>query len=292
MAGTTVREDAMWVVGGWRLVNGTEHQIFNDVWRSRDGMEWRLVLAEAPWQARCYHSVVSFQGYIWIFGGYIVKPPTNVLGDVWRSRDGIEWEQVTADAPWEDREHMGCVVFKDKVYLLGGVTYGPPFHCFRDVWRMDAQGRWERVTEMAPWGPRRGFGCFVHQGRIWVVAGADSDGSLYNDAWASPDGLHWELVRDHCPWRPRVTACAVASGGLTWMVGGGVKPKEVAGSQDAWFSTNGQDWHPDTFPGPKRAGCIALAQTGEARGLYVFGGLDTQAGEVVFYQDAWCRRHY
>lgn len=51
MAGMAVHQGAMWVVGGWQMLPGVQHELFNDVWRLEDGGTWQQVLRQAPWQA-------------------------------------------------------------------------------------------------------------------------------------------------------------------------------------------------------------------------------------------------
>ena len=51
------------------------------------GVTWRLVIANAPWAARYFHtSVVDASGAIYVLGGY--GGGTAYLSDVWKSTDG------------------------------------------------------------------------------------------------------------------------------------------------------------------------------------------------------------
>lgn len=40
-----------------------------DVWKSCDGREWTLVLAQTPWSPRAGQMTVSFDGFMWMMGG-------------------------------------------------------------------------------------------------------------------------------------------------------------------------------------------------------------------------------
>jgi hypothetical protein len=51
------------------------------------GVTWRLVIANAPWAARYFHtSVIDAAGAIYVLGGY--GGGTAYLSDVWKSTDG------------------------------------------------------------------------------------------------------------------------------------------------------------------------------------------------------------
>lgn len=78
---------------------------FNDVWRSRDGMNWELVTGEADWPARPGHEVAVVRDHFVLFGGFgLSDDPADPFGsnnpmDIWVSRDGSDWTQVS-DSPW------------------------------------------------------------------------------------------------------------------------------------------------------------------------------------------------
>ena len=57
-------------------------------------MNWTEVTAAAPWSARLWFSAVVYQGRMWVLGGWSRVPETN-WGDVWFSRDGKEWSELT-----------------------------------------------------------------------------------------------------------------------------------------------------------------------------------------------------
>lgn len=42
------------------------------------------------------------------------------FNDVWRSRDGVNWTQMTSDAAWAGRAGLSSVVFNGEIYVLGG----------------------------------------------------------------------------------------------------------------------------------------------------------------------------
>lgn len=276
---------ALYILGGWD--GGST--LYNDVLRSRDGITWEVVTSSAPWQPRTFLRAMSFRGYIYLIGGFLYAPPDNVLGDVWRSKDGAAWERVTADAPWEDREHYGAEVLGDRLYLYGGVTYEDPepgawLRAFSDVWSTADGVNWRRETASAPWGPRRGFGSAVLDGQLWVFGGVDSYNVPYNDVWSSPDGAHWTLVAAHAPWAERFAFHAAVFNGRYTILGG--ETANVQALNDVWSTADGIHWQrlADHAPWEGRVGENPLV-LGDS--LYLIGGYAGNGMDRIVYHDVW-----
>ena len=71
----------------------------------------------APSAARRWHRVVSHDGGMWIIAG---KHDGCNLNDVWFSRDGKNWQQMKSGCPWPVRHAPACLVFKNRLWVLGG----------------------------------------------------------------------------------------------------------------------------------------------------------------------------
>ena len=86
--------------------------IWADVWRSQDrGVSWELI-ADQQWPARAYFQAVSKGGHMYVLGGQdfgLFGSPSTFFNDVWRSKDGVDWEQMTADAGWAGRAGLSAV---------------------------------------------------------------------------------------------------------------------------------------------------------------------------------------
>jgi len=97
-----------------------DSDIWGDVWKSADnGNSWQNVLQtddETHWPARAYFQAVTNNGYMYVLGGQNFKlepnfcppeaeacPPfistSKFFNDVWRSNDGVKWEEMVASAP-------------------------------------------------------------------------------------------------------------------------------------------------------------------------------------------------
>ncbi|MBF0289292.1 MAG: hypothetical protein HQM14_15850, partial [SAR324 cluster bacterium] len=66
-----------------------------------------------------------------------------------------EWTQVTAPAPWHERSSQASVVFKDKLWILGGYYDEPGRPSFpNDVWSTQDGVNWTQETPSADWPGR------------------------------------------------------------------------------------------------------------------------------------------
>jgi len=179
---------------------------FNDVWRSTDGVNWEEMTAAAPWEGRAGLSAAVLGEHIYVFGGSTnddsaivgaAGPERQYFNDVWRSTDGVDWEQVTDAAPWEPRAGAAVVVKDERIFLLGGedgFTCEPLPDCeapyFNDVWTTADGTTWEQVTAEAGWSPRPGHVCELLGEQI-VCFGGFGLTTNPTDVWASPDGAEW-----------------------------------------------------------------------------------------------------
>lgn len=181
-------------------------EFFNDVWSSTDGVAWEELTDAAPWSGRAGLSAAVLGDHIYVFGGS-QNDDSSIIGaggparlyynDVWRSSDGVEWEQMTDAAPWEPRAGAAAVVSGDRLFLLGGedgFTCTPIPDCeapyFNDVWSTSDGANWDLVTDAAGWSPRPGHVCKLLGDQIVCFGGF---GLVTNptDMWASTNGAEW-----------------------------------------------------------------------------------------------------
>jgi len=166
--------DKMWVFGG-----GTGKQI----WSSSDGKNWKLELENAPWSARSLlGGVVVHQGKLWVLGGSLGRyQPFKAYRDVWCSEDGVNWTPVTDCAPWPARRWGSCAAYKGRIWVFGGFRSQPTWQNFNDVWYSADGKHWKQLTSENVWSERHEISHYVHDGRLWVVAG--NAWPLANDVW-------------------------------------------------------------------------------------------------------------
>eukprot|EP01052_Picozoa_sp_SAG31_P007181 SAG31_NODE_339_length_17487_cov_20.764435_7_plen_225_part_00 len=102
-AGVLVLDGAAYLLGGWNPhdpVHFPSGDTCSEVWRSEDGVSWRL-LGIAPWEGRHYSGWCVHAGRLWVVGGDAAHG--HYQRDVWSSADGVDWQCETAEAPWPGR---------------------------------------------------------------------------------------------------------------------------------------------------------------------------------------------
>ena len=125
---SAVFNNKLWVIGGMAFGD----KIFKDVWSSEDGTNWSLVSDEPAFGLRQGLSVVNYKDRLWVIGKLNIPLYGGGVNDVWYSVDGIAWKKTTEDPLWTGREDAGVVVFKDKIWIVGGMDKN--WKWTNDVW--------------------------------------------------------------------------------------------------------------------------------------------------------------
>ena len=170
------------------LLGGTENYYFgdstslkNDVWYSSDGKEWKLATANAGWSPRAYHQAAVLNGKMYVFGGGNYVPEYHAKSDVWSSEDGIHWTKVSDAAPWHERIWFSSVVYRGRMWVLGGWS-NSPYKNWSDVWYSKDGKEWHEYTSEVVWKERHELSAFVFHDKIWVAGGMIPP--LVNDVWS------------------------------------------------------------------------------------------------------------
>ena len=231
-AGYVVHRDKMWILGG----DPIQGHYQNDVWNSEDGRTWTQVNKDrpVPWAPRVLHYTVVFRESIWVMGGQTLPQHApaeeRFYNDIWNSRDGIHWALVEPQGPhWTPRGMIGgSVIFKDRVWILGGGTYDTPETpqrlFYNDVWSSADGIRWECSMEHAPWAPRQYHDVAVFDDKLWILEGWNQENR--NDVWYSADGVEWKELTG-TPWNPRHAASVFVYRDALWMVAGNNMERDI-----------------------------------------------------------------
>ena len=250
--------------------------IHGDVWASDDlGMNWVELIEDAEsaglWRNRAYFEAVTQGSHMYILGGQnfiaIPTPPfvctvwppeqgpcpefitaSDFFNDVWRSPDGVNWEEMTSEAPWEARAGLSAASFKGKLWVLAGSQNddtsigGLDRVFFNDVWYSNDGSEWHAATLDAPWEARAGGVALVKGGWLYLLGGEKGfidPADYFNDVWRTRDGEHWQLVTDNAGWSPRPGhKCSVLLDHFVCMGGFGIP----ANPTDIWVSKDGANW--------------------------------------------------
>jgi hypothetical protein len=268
----------MWLLGGWNPRDKTHFPRIcnNEVWNSADGASWTLVKSNtfldlnfdpaADWEGRHTAGYVVYKGKMWIIGGDVNQG--HYQNDVWNSTDGKTWTWVNKGrpVPWGPRALHYTLVFRDKIWVIGGQTmpaFSPADEVFyRDVWNTTDGIRWDRVEPVGTHWPARGMigGSVVFQDQIWILGGGTYDTpktptrNFYNDVCSSPDGVHWKRHLESAPWAPRQYHEVAVFDEQMWVMEGYYKSNR----NDVWYSADGVHWQevPDTPWKPRHAASV------------------------------------
>ena len=173
-----------------------------------------------------------------------------------------EWIRVTPNALFPHRDGAGALVFRDRMWLIGG--WNPydkaayPRTCSNDVWSSADGATWtlekpntfldDRFDPAADWEGRHSAGYVVHRGRMWIVGGDPIQRHYQADVWSSADGRTWTQANPGrpVPWVPRVLHYTCIFHDKIWVMGGQTLPPLAPGEEkfyhDIWNSADGVNW--------------------------------------------------
>ena len=204
---------------------------------------WSQVAAAAQWSPRDGEQINSFNGKLWMMGGYTGGGSYIGNNDVWSSSNGgVTWTQVTAHAPWSARAQFQSVVFNNKLWVMGGTPGAGWTSYLNDVWSSSDGVSWTEATAHAPWSVRSDFQAVVFNNKIWVIGGSALGSNGYegsNDVWSSSDGVNWTEATANAPWSPRGGFQSVAFNNKLWVMGG---DENNIAYNDVWSSPDGVTW--------------------------------------------------
>jgi hypothetical protein len=202
-----------------------------------------------------------------------------------------DWIHVTPQAAWKARDSQGELVFKGKLWILGGWfnSYeAPP----RDVWSSEDGKTWTNQTTSAPWIHSDLPMTITFKNRMWLMGGwynGRLEGhSASNQVWSSRDGKNWNLETERAAWTPRIASALIEFKDKLWLLGGTENyyfGDSLSLKNDVWYSSDGKTWTLATADAgwPPRAYHQA-AVLGDK--MYVFGG-GNYVPQYQAYNDVW-----
>ena len=272
MFGATLFTNNVWLTGGSSNFDGV-----NDEWKSENGVDWTLVTDDAPWGYRFAHQTVVFKDELWLYGGKTGEWVQLPQKDIWKSQNGVDWIWLNNNAPWLRRDNHGCIVYSNKVWILGGGCATNDLDAStiitNDVWSSTDGLNWKSETSAAQWAPRTEFSALTFNGKMWVIGGFihfyEKPDVRFSDVWSSSDGTNWTLVTDNAPWGKRSSGEVVVYENKMFLLGGYTDSESW--KNDVWTSQDGSNWTLETAAAPwhPRAGhrCLVKDDT-----IWLMGG--------------------
>ncbi len=233
----------LWVIGGVddsAGPSGNDVYWYNDIWSSEDGVTWDLEHSNAAFSPRANHQIVEYGGELYLMGGEEGEGTRGALrlkADVWKSSDGVLWQEMSPGAPFGGRKTGRSVVFDNKIWIVGGGAFSGS----SSIWSTTNGTDWTEESPFAPFGPREGHALFVVNDLMMVLGGMGPGGSenLLNDVWSSPDGINWTEEAAHVSFAPRVEMHVESLKGTLWLTGGHSFPTTY---NSAYSSSDGITW--------------------------------------------------
>jgi len=242
------------------------------------------------WAGRHFLAAVSYDGYIWIFGG---RGESEDYNDVWKSPDGVNWTLVTSSAPWSKRAGLAACVHDGKMYISGGDTgRGTSYHGNPEVWYSTDGKNWTHVGDTGKY-------LFLHSlvsydGCLWQLGGRNCWPTCADtsDVRKSTDGgANWTKVGDlpnnEYGHNTRSEFGCVSFGGYIYILGGRDVRAGASGwdysLDDIWRTSDGVNWTKvlDHAPWGRRYSFGCVVHNNE---VYVIGGnTESSTGQV----DVW-----
>jgi len=181
------------------------------------------------------------------------------------------WEEVSEVSAWAGRWDHALVVFKDKLWVIGGYNPGSREgdSYLEDVWYSADGSGWELATGSAPWLGRRGHAAVVFNDgsgeSIYILGGFSVDESTgrrqyNNDVWKTTDGINWACIKENSvttlqssiDWMPRFNhRCEVMKAGnrdYIYLIAGSFMEHNspaytgLTYLNDVWRSADGVNW--------------------------------------------------
>lgn len=170
-AATVEFKGRVWILGGTEnYYFGDDSNLKNDVWSSADGKTWKQHTANAGWSPRAYHQAAVLNGKIYVFGGGNYVPKYQAVNDVWCSEDGDTWTRLTEHAQWSPRLWFSSVVYRDRMWVLGGWSNNPSKN-WGDVWHSADGIEWTPLKSEVCWKERHEHSAYVFKESIFVAGG-------------------------------------------------------------------------------------------------------------------------
>eukprot|EP00960_Hanusia_phi_P065678 766180-Hanusia_phi.AAC.1 len=280
---------SMLIVGGRTATLGGRNEYLKDIWVSFDGIEWKEIVPNQSFPARCWFGLTRFSNKLIISGGISYEPNPR-LNDVWQSTDGgINWYEVLPAADWDGRYGFAMLLYMKPTRrlsptLISETARTPTLYVFAGsscqtgcVLYDNALAGCETLSGAAPQ-----YCCTLNA--------TCAERPNQNDVWASSDfGLTWTEVANSSQWSKRVfpQLAETVDGSLMLISGYDSWDRYYS---DMWVSSdNGVGWENLTINGSQTFLRRAQGQLVQFKTCMILVGGNSRQNAADFenYDDAW-----
>ena len=194
---SVVFDDRIWVLGGLGFNGRAFYSLADDIWYSRNGVNWtRVIPSGVKWGRRYSHVSVVTNNEIWVSGGlreeiggiygYIVE----AYSDAWRTTSkGSDWTENISVEPNNNagfllgKNYAAAVSIDSQIFITGG-RVGIDNYFETNVTAHYNGTRWRRPPEISIYPFRDSHSSVVFRDKIFVIGGAEGN-HIYNDVWSA-----------------------------------------------------------------------------------------------------------
>lgn len=241
--------------------------------------------ATAAFDVRRGHGSVFFKDKFWVIGGS--SNIEDAKSDVWSSTDGVTWVEETANALFSGRSQFGIAVFKNRIFILGGLGVGA---LLDGVWSSADGVNWEQETASTGFSPRAQTKLLNYRDKLYAIGGLDNPfdattGST-KEVWSSNNGANWVLETSDAPYSDRFGFEALVFDDKIFVFGGALVPT-FEGQSDVWYSRDGQNWTQVDKSGINFSERVFFNSTVFKDKIWLTGGSFDDGLEDIHYTDFW-----
>ncbi len=165
----------------------------------------------------------------------------------------LVWQEAAPSASWPARDSHAVYVFKNKLWLSGGLNAdglktgdGSPDYVnakyYNDIWSSDDGINWVLVKEHANFFPIRSASVIYFKNFLYMMGGWSPLNGYNNGIWKSEDGTNWSEVKSKTDWPEREGQKVVEFKGKLFLIGGVRYGSSKELFNDVWSSDDGTNW--------------------------------------------------
>jgi len=265
--------EAIYVIGGFVVNEKNGYREYtNDVWKSTDGSKWTQIKERTEpeldslydWYPRFNHTCVTANhggtDYIYLIGGVSQLAGFNAtysmkyFNDVWRSSNGVNWEQLPSNDFGYRSEHAATVnPVTQRIYIQGGrhgtiveteTNSSNPVPDFYWLWSSDDGITWTPENDTAEFNQdymsRAGHHIVFMDEHLFGFPGRNtsnvhlgfSSTSNYT-FWRHDPGNLWSVDSEGSDFNARYSYSMVIHDNQVWVLGG--ETSDHGPNNDVWL---------------------------------------------------------
>lgn len=188
---------------------------------------------DPPFASRQNHGLIWFNDKFYIIGGGIGG---NGFNDVWVSANGRTWEELNSGAKFTPRFEHDVVVFKNKIWVIGGRNSFFSGSELNDVWSSSDGDTWVQESANTSFPPKYAHKVLTYDNQLWLIGGRNiNDNISKQEVWKSVDGINWTLVTNNADFSNGNSFAAIVFKNRMWKIAGG--------NSTVYSSTDGENWN-------------------------------------------------